>query len=54
MSLFFLEIGNDNWINGRRVQLLVKYCVARIVENSNSVEEILESDVLEAIFDELT
>ena len=54
ISLFFFEIEEENGINGRNVQLLVKHCVSRIVGLADCVEEVMESDALIAIFDELT
>ena len=54
ISLFFFEIEDENGINGRNVQLLVKHCVSKIVDLAECEEEVMENDALNAIFDEFT
>lgn len=54
MSLFFVKINDDDWINGEKIQLIVKHCIGLVVELATSLDEVLTNDALNAIFDELT
>ena len=49
-----MDIGDEAWINGRKIQLLIKCCVEHVVRNAETLEEIIENESLNVIFEELT
>ena len=50
-----MDIGgaDEDWINSRRLQLLVKHSINHVVTHAETLIDIVQSDVLNAIFDEL-
>lgn len=53
ISLFYVDIGNDDWVNSREVQFIIKHCIKVCVMSANSYEEVVNSEVLQVIFQEL-
>lgn len=54
VSLSFVDISNENWINCRKVQLVVSRSIEHAVTRAESVESILRDDSLSLLFEELT
>ena len=50
-----MDIGGaeEDWINSRRLQLLVKHCISHVVAHADTFMQVVSSDALNAIFDEL-
>ena len=54
MRLFFVRSGNYDWINCPQIRQIVEFCIEMEVEKSEIADQVYDSDVLNAIFSELT
>ena len=50
-----MDIGGaeEDWINSRRLQLLVKHSINHVVTHAETFMDVVSSDVLNTIFNEL-
>ena len=52
VSLFYVDIADDDWVNSREVQLCVKQSIKIAVGSASNFDEVLNSDILKTIFSE--
>lgn len=53
VSLLYVDMAEDDWINCRKIHLLVSHCVEVAFRRASSMEDVLSDAPLAAVFEEL-
>ena len=54
IKFFFVEAGDQNWINCPQILFIVEYCIQKEVELADTPEGVFNSEVICTIFSGLT